>query len=370
MIKRFINGLDQKYLKICIYASVTVLITVIIGALTFCTGPFWSRLWAIFTTVLKPVVIGGIICYLLLPVVNRFEKLFNSGQKRKWARSASVVLTFAIIAAVIIFVLGTIIVSIYKNLGSLNVESLQNMITTLREDYKEIGQYLEQVLESFNLSTSKLSAILKGTAGAVENFFSSLLFGVIFAVYFLLDEKNSIISYWSRAFRLIFGEKQQENFKGFLKDADNAFSGYIRGQMVDAAIVGSLAAISLSIAGVPYAVIIGLCIGFGNLIPYFGPILGYAATVIACLTTGEYVKMVIGLVIIAVIMFVDGNIINPKLLSDNVDVHPLLVVAALLGGGVLGGIAGMLVAVPTAALLKLQFDRHLQRLEEYKEQEQ
>ena len=370
MIKKFIRGLDQKYLKICIYAAVTVLVTVIVGALTFNTGPFWSRLWAISTAVLKPVIIGGIICYLLLPVVNKFENLFNRGQKHGWARKVSVLLTFAIIAAVIIIALGTIIVSIYKNIGSLSIESLQNMVNTLREDYAEIGQYLEQVLANFNISSTNVSKILTSIAGAVENFFSNLLFGVIFAVYFLLDEKNSIVSYWRRAFRLIFGDKQEESVKMFLKDADNAFSGYIRGQMVDAAIVGVLASISLSIAGVPYAVIIGLCIGFGNLIPYFGPILGYAATVIACLVTGQYVKMVIGLAIIAVIMFVDGNIINPKLLSENVDVHPLLVVAALLGGGVLGGIAGMLIAVPTAALLKLQFDRHLKRLEEYKENEE
>ena len=113
--------------------------------------------------------------------------------------------------------------------------------------------------------------------------------------------------------------------------------------------------------------IIGICMGLGNLIPYFGPIVGYAAIVIACLPSGNIVKMIIGMAIIAVIMFIDGNIINPKLLSENVDVHPLLVVAALLGGGVLGGIAGMLIAVPTAALLKLQFDRHLERLERSKE---
>ena len=370
MIKKFIKGLDQKYLKICIYSAFTVLITVIVGALVFSTGPFWSRLWAITTAVLKPIIIGGIICYLLLPVVNWFEKLFNRNQKHKWARTASVVLTFAIIAAIIILVLGMIIVSIYKNLGSLSLESLKDMFNKLGEDYAEIGHNLEKMLASFNISTSSVSSILKGAAGAVENFFSGLLFGVIFAVYFLLDEKSSIVSYWGRAFRLIFGDKQKDSFKTFVKDADNAFSGYIRGQMVDAGIVGVLSAISLSIAGVPYAVIIGICIGLGNLIPYFGPVLGYGATIIACLTTGAYVKMVIGLVIIAVIMFVDGNIINPKLLSDNVDVHPLLVVAALLGGGVLGGIAGMLVAVPTAALLKIQFDRHLQRLEEFKEQEQ
>ena len=211
--------------------------------------------------------------------------------------------------------------------------------------------------------------MLKSVPGAVESFFSCLVFGVIFAVYCLLDEKNSIVSYWSRAFSLIFGDKHKERLIIFMKDADNAFSGYIRGQMVDAAIVGVLSSIALAIAGIPYAVLIGVCMGFGNLIPYFGPIVGYAATVIVCVSTGNYTKMIIGVAIIAVIMFIDGNIINPRLLSDNVDVHPLLVVAALLGGGVLGGIAGMLIAVPTAALIKMQFDRHLNKLESEKEKE-
>ena len=112
MIKKFINGLDQKYLKICIYSAVTVLITVIIGALAFSTGPFWSRLWAISKAVLKPVIIGGIICYLLQPVVSRLENLFNRNQKHGWARTVSVLLTFAIIALAVIIVLGMIIVSI------------------------------------------------------------------------------------------------------------------------------------------------------------------------------------------------------------------------------------------------------------------
>ena len=367
MIKRFLKGLDQKYLKICMYAAITVLVTVIAGALAFSTGPFWSKLWAIFTAVLKPIIIGGIICYLLLPVVNRLERLFNRDKEHGWARSVSVLLTFAVIAAAVILVLAMIVISIYKNVGALNIESITNLYTTLKEEYAEVAKYLEQVMESFNISSGRISTILKSAAGAIENFFSGLLFGVIFAVYFLLDKKNSIVSYWNRAFRLIFGDKAQEQLRFFMKDADNAFSGYIRGQMVDAAIVGVMASIALAVAGVPYAVLIGVCIGFGNLIPYFGPVVGYAAVVIVCLTSGNFTKMLIGLVIIAVIMFVDGNIINPRLLSENVDVHPLLVVAALLGGGVLGGIAGMLIAVPTAALLKLQFDRYLQKLEDGRE---
>ena len=361
MIKRFLKGLDQKYLKICMYAAITVLVTVIAGALAFSTGPFWSKLWAIFTAVLKPIVIGGIICYLLLPAVNRLERLFNRDKEHGWARPASVFLTFAIIAAALILVLAMIVMSIYKNVGALNIDSITNLYTILREEYAEVAKYLEQMMESFNISSGRISTILKSAAGAIENFFSGLLFGVIFAVYFLLDKKNSIVSY------LIFGDKAQEQLRFFMKDADNAFSGYIRGQMVDAAIVGVMASIALAVAGVPYAVLIGVCIGFGNLIPYFGPVVGYAAVVIVCLPSGNFAKMIIGLAIIAVIMFVDGNIINPRLLSENVDVHPLLVVAALLGGGVLGGIAGMLIAVPTAALLKLQFDRYLQKIEDSRE---
>lgn len=366
MIKIFFKNLDQKYLKICVYAAVTVLVTVIVGAIAFSTGPFWSKLWSIFTAVLKPIIIGGIIYYLLLPVVNKFEGLFNREKKHKWARAVSVLITIGIIVAAVLLVLVMIAISLYKNVGSLDMQSLQSLIVNFENDYSEILTYLEQKLSSMNLSTSSFSGFFKSMAGAVESFFSGMMFGIIFAIYFLLDENDRIYRYWKRVFKLIFGEKQQESIKRFIKDADTAFSGYIRGQLVDATIVGILATISLSIAGVPYSAIIGACIGFGNLIPYFGPVLGYAATVVVCLPTAAFGKMIIGLVIIAVIMFVDGNIINPKLLSDNVDVHPLLVVAALIAGGAVGGIAGMLIAVPSAALIKMQFDRYLIKLEESK----
>ena len=65
-----------------------------------------------------------------------------------------------------------------------------------------------------------------------------------------------------------------------------------------------------------------------------------------------------------VIMIIDGNVINPRLLSSNIKVHPLLVVAALIGGSALGGFVGMLVAVPVAALIKLEFDKFLMAREE------
>ena len=114
----------------------------------------------------------------------------------------------------------------------------------------------------------------------------------------------------------------------------------------------------------------GIFTGLGNLIPYFGPVVGYVATAIVCIPGGNWKEMIIGFVMIAVLMFVDGNIINPRLLSNSIEVHALLVIAALLGGGVIGGLVGMIVAVPIAALLKLQLDRYLEKKEKKEKKEE
>jgi len=367
-VDKIIEKLDKKYLKICVYAAVTVLITLAIIGLFLVSGSFWAKLWAIISAVIKPIIIGGIICYLFLPIVNKLESMMNRRKNHKWARALSVLLTFFIVFAAIMLMLAMIAAAVYKNVESLNLESIRNIFVVLKDDYKEVWDMLAKQLESHNISTGNMSHIVTAATNAVTGFFSGLLFGIIFSIYFLLDKSN-IYPYWIRAFRLIFGEKAEAALQVFIKDADNAFSGYIRGQFTDALIVGVLISITLSIAGVPYALLVGVFAGLGNLIPYLGPIVGYATLVIVCLPSGAFNKMIIGIVIFALVMFIDGNIINPKLLSDNVEVHPLLVVAALIGGGALGGVAGMLIAVPTAALIKLQFDRYLQRVEEKKNNE-
>ena len=144
-------------------------------------------------------------------------------------------------------------------------------------------------------------------------------------------------------------------------DANRVFSGYIRGQSIDAALVGLLSSLALLIAGVPYAVVIGILTGLGNLVPYVGPVVGFGSLIIVCLAEGSLSHLLIGGVILAVVMFIDGNIINPRMLSSNVEVHPVLVIIALLAGGKVGGVVGMLIAVPVAALLKLRFERYIEK---------
>ena len=145
------------------------------------------------------------------------------------------------------------------------------------------------------------------------------------------------------------------------QNADRVFSGYIRGQSLDALLIGVMVSLALLIAGIPYAVVIGILTGVGNLVPYVGPVVGFGSLIIVCLAEGSVTHMLIGAAILAAVMFIDGNIINPRMLSSNVHVHPVLVIVALLAGGKVGGVVGMLVAVPVAALLKLQFEKYVEK---------
>ena len=362
MMKKWIETLDKRYLKVCVYASVTVLMTVILGALLLSTGGFWKKTWLIFTAVLRPIIIGGIICYLFLPLVNKFEALFNRKKEHKWSRAVGVFSTFLIVLLVIALILLVICVTVYQNLTMINVEGIRFLWDSLQANYQGIWDFILEKMESVSGESFNVTTVIGVVTAGVKSFLSSLLFGIIFGVYFLMDGKH-ISTYWMRAFRLLFGEKSEKGLEQFFKDADNAFSGYIRGQFLDALLIGVVSAVALFWAGVPNGILVGLFVSIGNLIPYVGPIVGIAMVVIVCLPTAAFHKMLVGLVILAILMFVDGNIVNPKLLSNAVSVHPLLVVAALIAGGAIGGIVGMIVAVPVASLLKVWFNRYLDKKE-------
>lgn len=357
--------IDPKYLKICVYASVTVIMTIVALAVLYFSGGFWKTLWSMFTAVLTPVVIGGIICYLFLPIVDRLERLLSKEEK-PWRRPAAVAIFYGGIALILIALIILLFILLkggIDEIRNLDFAEIKDFIMSLYDQFSTEIKSIESLIKATDLPIGKAGDLLTGFINAIASFFSGLLFGVIFSIYFMLDG-NNIGKYWRRASMLIAGEKFNSDLDRFTGDADRVFSGYIRGQFLDALLVGVVSSVLLTLGGVPYAVVIGILVGIGNLIPYVGPVVGYGAVAIICLIMGQFDKLVIGIVILAAIMFVDGNVINPRLLSDNVEVHPLLVIAALLAGGAIGGFAGMLVAVPVAALLKLQFDRYLEAKEQ------
>ena len=122
-----------------------------------------------------------------------------------------------------------------------------------------------------------------------------------------------------------------------------------------------LISVVLSITGVKFAIVIGILAGIGNLIPYFGPVVAYAGTSLVCLISGDFKTFVISMIALLVIQFIDGNLIGPKLLSNAIQIHPLIIIVSIIFGSALGGFLGMLLAVPVGAYLKLIFVRFIDR---------
>ena len=387
---------DDKYIKIAILAIITISVSYLLIMLIGQSGAFLKGLmtfiaWALGVVV--PLILGLIFAYILLPVVNLFDNLLNKvpiiKKKPGLCRGISIFATFFTFFFIIFMLLSLVISTITSNIHFISLEDLNMMAKYISVQSTNLYNEIRDTLGRFDIVIPTLDALIaslrqqissidgkKGTdiaavfgtglLGAfniVKNFVVQFFFAVIFSVYFLFDTKG-MSAYWSRVFHALLGDKAYKVFKICLSDLDTCFTGYIRGQLADAIIMAVLVTVVFSIARIPYAALIGIATGIGNLIPDVGPVVAYGMTLICCLLKGEFKLIIIGIILVFIIQTIDGNIINPRLLSSSIDIHPVLVIVALLFGGAIGGLLGMLLAVPVAAFLNIQFERFIKYREE------
>ena len=328
--------------------------------------------------VMSGFVAGFVVAYLLLGVVVWLQKLLMKipllHDKPRAARGLSVAATYLLIFFVFFSVLFALAIAITKQVQTINFADLPQLVQELEVQILGFVNALIEALEKFGIATEGMKEWLSnlGTnisnsltsvgagffsfANNVKSFMANALFAVIFSVYFLYDT-DGLMDYWSKAFHALFGKRLHGVLAVLVHDADTCFSGYIRGQFADAVFMAVAVSILLSLVGVPYAVVIGILSGIGNLIPYVGPFVAYGLTIGVCIASGLWSTLVIAVVLVLILQTIDGNVINPRLLSQSIDVHPVLVIVGLLFGSAAGGFAGMLLAVPVASFLKIQFER-------------
>ena len=357
---KFFDRLDPHYTKICLYAAVTVLLTLVCVLLLYASTGLFAKLWELICAVVVPLAYGAMLSYLINPLVKyvssrlrQTKRYAHDGMRR---RTAAVILSITAILLVILVLLTIMLLMMARSLANLNWQTIERLLGSLQGDALAFIATLEKRLAEWGFSASAGEKTLMSTFMDVKDFASTALFSVIFAVYFLLDSPR-LGAYLNRLLVALLGPLPDVDPSRLLQDANRVFSGYFRGQALDAAVVGVSSGILLTLVGVPYAPAIGLLTGIGNLIPYVGGPVGFASIALMCLVDAAWDKMILGFIVLAIIMTVDANVINPKLLSDNVEVHPMLVIIALIAGGAIGGFVGMLVAVPTAAFIKIQLDR-------------
>jgi len=170
----------------------------------------------------------------------------------------------------------------------------------------------------------------------------------VLSLYLLVEAPELI-----RDFMRVIPFSAQPKALALLHDLDNVLGGFIRGQLTVGATIGVCITIALLVLHVKYAVLIGVTAGLFDVIPYVGAIVGFVPSVSLALANDGWQHALIVAAVFAAIFQAEGHFIAPKIVSNSVGLSPLMVIVAILVGGELLGIAGMFLAVPIAAILRI-----------------
>ncbi|WP_455716522.1 AI-2E family transporter [Anaerosporobacter sp.] len=388
------DKMNKQYTLVSIYVIVTCIVIYCLSLVAKSAPTIVETLlqklnWIL--RVMKPILLAFVFAYITEPIVdffeNQYKKLSIFKKKQGSCRNYAVVTTLGIILLVVTALISMLVYSVTDQVRFANFNDIIIIVTDYINSLNDfINQFMEK-LESLNIQSAELSSYvkeatayllngLKGFGNSVllsltniSSYLTTFIFALIIGIYFLIDGAM-IKRYVGKVSRALLSTKFNNRAKQFIHDADTVFSGYLKGQLTDVLVMMALISITLSIIGVKLGFVIGVIAGLGNLIPYFGPFVAYAGTVLVCLINGDYKRMIIAVIALFIIQTVDGNIIGPKLLSHSIEIHPLLVIIFLIFGSAIGGFLGMILAVPVGSLIKVLFVRFIDYRLELKDLEE
>ena len=328
--------------------------------------------------VLRPLVFAFVFAYLLDPLCDfwqvKLENLKFNRKRGKNCRNLAVLITVMIAVLTVVGIFSVLISSITKTFTLATIDEIIDLINNTRSVVNDLYRQAILKLQTLDIESDTVQRYVTALSGRlvswagnlgkgmlisltnITGIFTTTIFTLIIGIYFLADGRG-LIKYWKKVSEAFLSEKANKRMHTFFNDADTVFSGYIRGQLIDALFMMVVISVVLSIIGVRFAIVIGICAGIGNLIPYLGPVVAYGMTGVVCLVGGDFKKLIIGIIVLFLVQTLDGNLINPKLLSNSIQIHPLIVVVSLIVGSAVGGFLGMLLAVPCGALVKIMFNR-------------
>jgi len=310
-------------------------------------------LW-LFSNILLPFFAGMALAYFLDPVADKLEKM---GASRAFATSIILfffVVIFVLFLMVLVPVLGNQFAGFLNRLPDL-VKHLQSLVAStesswLRDFIGVDGKSLQDNLNSLmQEGAGWVSTVLQkiwASGKSLVNVVSLLVVTPVVAFYLLFDWDHMVerVDSWLPL-------DHRETIRGIFTDIDYAVAGFVRGQGVVCLILGLFYAASLTIIGVNFGLLIGLFAGLISFIPFVGSIVGFILSVGVALVQfwPEYFPIILTAITFGLGQFLEGNILQPKLVGERVGLHPVWLMFALFAFGTLFGFTGMLIAVPAAA---------------------
>lgn len=320
--------------------------------------------------VLAPIIFGFIISYLLNPVVDFlnfrvFPKLFKTDKSnvKPFVNLISVCLSLlfflAAIAGIVVLIIPALMESV-ANVVDIIPEKLDNLIKW-GENFLKENKNVEKAFKSIIISEklwlkndfaqylAKAAEYFASGLFSVINFIKNFAIGFMIAIY-LLYNKVRFGNKSRKVLSALFKESAVKRILTVLHKSNTVFSGFIYGKLLDSFIIGILCFIGVAVMNIPYAVLIAVIVGVTNIIPVFGPYIGAVPCAALVLVT-EPIKGLYFIIFIILLQMLDGNVIGPKILGDKTGLETFWVIFAIIVGGGLFGIIGMIIGVPLFAVI-------------------
>ncbi|TDF97690.1 AI-2E family transporter [Paenibacillus piri] len=341
--------MDRFYKNQFFTTLVYVLICLLILFMLLQIRPMLYGLYRFLMDILAPFVIAMVISYVLNPIVS----LLNA---RKMPRTVAVLLIYAVFIVVVTVVLMNLIPVFIRQLTEFNehIPQLASKAQSFVDKLNSLQFLPDSVRTGVNRSLAKLesgisgmvSDYIDGIGGMIDMVF--IAFIIPFLAFYILKDFQLI----EKTVLTIVPKAKRKQVITLLVDIDTALGNYIRGQLLVCMIVGGLAYVGYWATGMPYALLLACIVAIFNIIPYLGPFFGAAPAIVLAATIS--LKMVLMVAAVNTIcQILEGNVISPQVVGRSLNMHPLIIIFALLVGGEFAGVVGLILAVPFFAVMKV-----------------
>ncbi|MEC1262241.1 AI-2E family transporter [Bacillus swezeyi] len=348
--KRFF--LDNKFVLFLL-----VLLLIGLNILVFTQASFiFTPVIVLIETVALPIVLTGVVYYLLNPIVDFLER-------KKVKRIYSILLLYIVIIGLITISIVSVIPLLREQIMSL-VDNFPRYVHIVEDQIKQMigSRFFNQVQQTLNINLTDLAGrisdqattILNSTFTGVGTFIGAVTEVVIsivtvpFVLFYLLKDGKKLPLFILKFVPV----RLREQTYVVMSEMNNRLSSYIRGQIIVSFCIGCLLFIGYMIIGLEYASLLALVAACTSIVPYLGPTIAITPAIIIALVTSPF--MLVKLIIVwTVVQLFEGKFISPQIMGKNLHIHPVTIIFVLLTAAKLFGVIGVILAIPGYAVIKV-----------------
>ncbi|PES96645.1 AI-2E family transporter [Bacillus cereus] len=349
-LKKFFR--EQNYLAVLLGFALLFINILLLTKISFVFTPFIVFLKTIFF----PVLLAGVLFYILHPFVSLLEK-------KGVSRIVSIASIYIIVLGLFVFLVVTVIPIIKDQIDAL-IRNLPYFGHEIERAARRFGEsnVLGKIQENLNIDVANMvkdytvdfTKSISSVTGNVTGFLSTVTEVVLtfvmvpFILFYLLKDGEQLPNHFLK----FISEQRRPAAKNILDDMHYAISSYIRGQIIVSLFIGIMLLIGYLIIGIKYAVLLAILAMIVNIVPYVGPVIAITpALIIAFIDSPAMVLKVI--IVMMVVQLAEGKFISPQVMGKKLDIHPITIIFIILTAGNLFGIMGIILAIPGYAILKV-----------------